>query len=48
VAEPNTVLVLVSNDETAATEAWKVVVAESVQNLYILEGGVNNWLALFG
>jgi 3-mercaptopyruvate sulfurtransferase SseA len=35
-----------SNDEAAATEAWKVLVAESVQNIYILEGGVNNWLAL--
>jgi hypothetical protein len=47
-AEPNTVFVLMSNDEAAATEAWKVLVAESVQNIYILEGGVNNWLALFG
>ncbi len=44
----NTVFVTLSNDETAATEAWKTLVAESVANVYILEGGVNNWIALFG
>jgi len=44
----NTVFVLMSNDETAATEAWKVFIAESVPNVYILEGGINNWLAVFG
>ena len=44
----NTVFVVMSNDEAAATEAWKVMVAESVPNVYILEGGVNNWIALFG
>ena len=45
---PNTVIVLMSNDETAAAEAWKVLVAESVANVYILEGGVNNWISVFG
>ena len=44
----NTVFVVMSNDETAATEAWKTMVAESVPNVYILEGGINNWLAHFG
>ena len=44
----NTVFVLMSNDEAAATEAWKIMVAESVPNVYILSGGVNNWIALFG
>jgi hypothetical protein len=43
----NTVYVVMSNDETAATEAWKLLVAESVPNVYILEGGVNNWLKVF-
>lgn len=43
----NTVFVVVSNDETAATEAWRYLVAESVPNVYILEGGINNWLATF-
>jgi len=44
----NTVFVTMSNDETAATEAWKILVAESVPNVYLLEGGVNNWIAVFG
>ena len=37
-----------SNDETAATGAWKQLVASSVPNVYILEGGINNWIAFFG
>jgi rhodanese-related sulfurtransferase len=44
----NTVFVTMSNDEAAATEAWKILVAESVPNVYILEGGINNWIAMFG
>lgn len=48
-AEPaNTVIVVASNDEAAATEAWKYLRAESVRSAYILEGGMNNWLRLFG
>jgi rhodanese-related sulfurtransferase len=43
----NTIYVVVSNDEVAATQAWKILVAESVLNVYILEGGVNNWLRAF-
>lgn len=43
----NTVFVVVSNDETAATNTWKTLVAESVPNVYILEGGVNGWLDTF-
>jgi rhodanese-related sulfurtransferase len=43
----NTVFVVMSNDESAATELWKFLVAESVPNVYILEGGVNNWIATF-
>jgi hypothetical protein len=39
--------VLMSNDEVAATEAWKLLSAESVPNVYILEGGINNWLKTF-
>jgi rhodanese-related sulfurtransferase len=44
----NTLFVTIGNDEAAATEAWKLLVAESVPNVYILEGGVNNWIATFG
>ncbi len=43
----NTVYVLMSNDEAAATEAWKLLMAESVTNAYILEGGINNWIQIF-
>jgi rhodanese-related sulfurtransferase len=44
----NTVYVVMSNDETAAVRAWKTLVASSVPNVYILEGGVNNWISFFG
>jgi rhodanese-related sulfurtransferase len=44
----NSVFVVMSNDETGATEAWKQLVASSVPNVYILEGGINNWIAFFG
>jgi hypothetical protein len=44
----NTVFVTISNDETAATAAWKRLKAESLPNVYILEGGVNNWIRTFG
>jgi len=43
----NTVFVTMSNDESAATEAWKQLKAESVPNVYILAGGVNNWIRTF-
>jgi rhodanese-related sulfurtransferase len=43
----NTVFLLVGNDEQTASEAWKMLVAESVPNVYILEGGINNWLSIF-
>lgn len=43
----NLVYVVMSNDEQAATAAWKVLTAESVPNVYILEGGINNWLKVF-
>jgi len=44
----NTVYIVMSNDETAAVDAWKMLVASTVPNVYILEGGVNNWIAFFG
>jgi rhodanese-related sulfurtransferase len=43
----NTVFVTMSNDEEAATEAWKILKAESVPNIYILEGGINAWLDVY-
>ena len=44
----NTVFITISNDEVAAVEAWRLLVASRVQNVYILEGGINNWIAVFG
>ncbi len=44
----NTVFILMSNDETAAVESWKTLVASGLTNSYVLEGGVNNWIAFFG
>jgi len=44
---PTTVFVVMSNDEQAATEVWKTLVAESVPNVYVLSGGVNGWLDTF-
>ena len=49
-AEPpsNTVFITVGNDEAAAVKAWKLLVASQVPNVYVLEGGVNRWIATFG
>ena len=44
----NSVFILMSNDETSAVKAWKTLVASSLTNSYILEGGINNWIAFFG
>ena len=44
----NKVHVVVSNDEANATAVWRILVAEAVPNVYILEGGINNWIAVFG
>jgi rhodanese-related sulfurtransferase len=44
----NSVFILMSNDETASVQAWKTLVASGLSNSYILEGGVNKWIAFFG
>jgi rhodanese-related sulfurtransferase len=44
----NTVFITIGNDEAAATEAWRRLVAARVPNVYILEGGVNRWISTFG
>jgi rhodanese-related sulfurtransferase len=44
----NTVFIAMSNDEAAAVRAWKLLVASRVQNVYILDGGINRWIATFG
>ncbi len=49
-AEPptNTVFITMGNDEAAAVQAWKRLVAARVPNVYVLEGGLNRWIATFG
>jgi len=44
----NTVFITMGNDESLATEAWKKLKAESLPNVYILEGGINNWIRTYG
>jgi len=47
-AQPtNTVFVLMSNDEVLATDGWKTLVSYSVPNVYILSGGINNWIETY-
>lgn len=42
------VVVVVSNDEIRATQAWKRLMALAKPNAYILEGGLNHWLNVYG
>jgi rhodanese-related sulfurtransferase len=42
------VVVVVSNDEILATRAWKQLMALAKPNVYILEGGINHWLNIYG
>lgn len=42
------VVVIVSNDEMLATETWKRLMALAKPNAYILEGGLNHWLNIYG
>jgi len=42
------VVVIVSNDEILASEAWKRIMALAKPNAYILEGGLNHWLNIYG
>jgi rhodanese-related sulfurtransferase len=44
----NSVFIVMGNDEVAATKAWKLLIGSGISNSYILEGGVNNWIAFFG
>lgn len=46
-APGNTVVVLISNNDSRATEAYKLLKAQGILNLYILDGGVNHWLKVF-
>lgn len=43
----NTVVVVMSNGEADAVEAYKLLKGQGILNLYILSGGVNHWLEVF-
>jgi len=47
-APEGTVVIVMSNDETAAVEMWKQLVAKNSINAYVLEGGINNWIEAYG
>jgi len=44
----NAVVVLVSNDEAQATRAWQHLMVIAQPNAYILQGGLNHWLNVYG
>lgn len=43
----NTINFIVSNGERDATVAYRILAARGVPNLYIIEGGINNWLTVY-
>ncbi|MBK8480422.1 MAG: YeeE/YedE family protein [Proteobacteria bacterium] len=42
------VVILISNDETSATAAWRHLALLGVPNVYVLAGGLNRWIATYG
>jgi rhodanese-related sulfurtransferase len=42
-----TIVVVMSNDETAATEVWRALIAADIPHVFILDGGMNNWMDIF-
>jgi len=43
----NTLFFIIGNNESDALEVWKYLRAETVPNLYLLEGGINEWVKTF-
>ncbi len=41
------IVVVMSNDEALATEAWKCVAVRENVNAYVLAGGINRWLDVY-
>ncbi len=46
--DPISIVVLVSNDGKRATEGWKILRARGLLGSYILDGGINQWLEIYG
>lgn len=45
--DPKTVVIVMSNDEARAVEAWKRLAVHINVNAYIMAGGVNRWLDVY-
>lgn len=43
-----TIYVTISEDDAVATDAWRLLTAQHVPNVYILEGGTTKWRTTFG
>lgn len=41
------IVVVTSNDEARAEAAWRMLSARRVPNLYVLAGGLNQWVAIY-
>ena len=44
----DSIKVVMSNDEQAANHAAETLIAHGARNVYILEGGINRWIAVYG
>lgn len=44
---PSTITFLVANGEAEALEGWRRLASRGVQNVYVLEGGIQRWLELY-
>ena len=45
---PESLVVLMSNDEKLAAQAWKLLKVQTHANAYLLAGGINQWLTVYG
>ncbi len=46
--DPISIIVLMSNDERRATEGWRILRARGLAGSYVLDGGINQWLEIYG
>lgn len=43
----NGVLILIAENDSIAVQAWKYLKVQGIENLYIMENGLQNWNSLF-
>ena len=46
--DPLSIVITMSNDEQRATEAFRILRAEGLAGSYVLAGGINGWLEVYG